>query len=44
MKFYFVDDVSLRKYCTFKGDIKNKAQKKPKISPVHLNVEDLVDY
>ena len=44
MAFYFVDDFTLVKYCTFKHDIKQKKTKRPIISPVYLNVEDLIDY
>ena len=44
MAFYFVQDLTLKKYCTFKVDIKNKKNKKPEKVPTSLNVEDLVDY
>lgn len=44
MAFYFMNDLTLKKYCTFKSDIKNKKDKKPLTNPVYLNVEDLIDY
>jgi hypothetical protein len=44
MSFYFVNDIMLVKYCTFKADLKNKKNKKPSKEPVYLNVEDLIDY
>ena len=44
MAFYFVDDITLINYCTFKSDTKKKKSKKPNSGAVHLNVEDLIDY
>ena len=44
MAFYFVDDITLIKYCTFKCDTKKKKSKKPSTNAVYLNVEDLIDY